>query len=410
VDDREANQEQHLKRALSTPMLSLYGAGTIVGAGIYVLIGEVAGEAGYWTPVAFLVAALVASVTGAVYAELSSRHPGAGGPVAYSNAAFGLSWLAVGIGWAIVATGVVSSATILSGFVGYLGIFVDLPDWLVITVLALVLGGVAAAGVKESAWLMAITTTAGVVGLILVMVAGYGSGGSLGDTFGEAASITDMATVTAILAAAFLAFYAFIGFEDLVHMSEEAREPRKGLPRAIVIALAVSAVLYVLTAVAALLLVSPDELSGATAPLVTTVEAAGWPGWPLGILSLMVIVNGAMAQIIMATRVIYSLRKWGGAPDWLGRPHPRTGTPIFGTVVVTATLLGLAIAVPLKSLASITSFIMLAVFFISNLSLIVLERRKSDAPFDVPTWLPYLGAALCVGLAAAQLLLPGGGE
>lgn len=409
MSDAPDDDPARLRRSLGTPLLALYGAGTIVGAGIYVLIGEVVGAAGYWAPLAFLIAALVAGVTGFVYAELSSRHPGAGGPVAYSSAAFGRRWLATAIGWAIVATGLVSAGTILSGFVGYLGFFLDLPRWLVIVALALALGGIAAAGVRQSAWFMAVTTTAGVIGLVMIMIAGFGEIENAGERFGEAASLADFATISAILSASFLAFYAFIGFEDLVHMSEEAKQPTRDLPRAIVIALVVSGILYVLTASAALLLLEPDGFTDAAAPLVEAIGAAGWPQWPLGILSLLVIVNGAMAQIIMATRVIYSLSRDGGAPRWLGRANRRTGTPLIATAAVTATVIVLALTVPLESLASVTSIIMLAIFFVSNIALIVLERRNPDAPFDVPNWVPWLGATLCVILVAGRFVLNTGG-
>lgn len=409
MTDANNAESAKLRRSLGIPLLTLYGAGTIVGAGIYVLIGEVVGTAGYWAPLAFLIAALVAGVTGFVYAELSSRQPGAGGPVAYASAAFGKRRLAIGIGWAIVATGLVSSGTILSGFVGYLGFFVELPRWLVIAALGLALGGIAAAGVRQSAWFMAITTTAGIVGLVLIMIAGLGEIDSAAEKFGEAASISDLATISAILSASFLAFYAFIGFEDLVHMSEEAKRPTHDLPRAIVIALVVSGVLYVLTASAALLLLEPDDFTDAAAPLVEAIGAAGWPQWPLGVLSLLVIVNGAMAQIIMATRVIYSLGRQGGAPRWLSRADRRTGTPLIATAIVTVTIIALALTVPLESLASMTSIIMLAIFFVSNLSLIVLEKRNPDAPFNVPRWVPYLGAALCVVLVAGRFALGEGG-
>ena len=394
-----------LKRTLGAPMLSIYGAGTIVGAGIYVLIGEVAGTAGYWTPLAFLIAALVAGVTGFVYAELASRTPGAGGPVAYSNAAFGIRWIAIVIGWAIVVTGLVSGATIISGFTGYLGFFVEVPRWLVITITALVLGGIAGAGVRQSAWFMAVTTTAGIAGLVFVIVAGAANISELPVRFAEAAPISDITTISAIMAAAFLAFYAFIGFEDLVHMREEARRPERDLPIAIIVALAVSAFLYIATSIAALLLVGPESLAGATAPLVEAVGAAGWPQWPLGLASLAIIINGALAQIIMSSRVLYSLGKRGGAPQWLAAPNARTGTPLVATGLVTVIIITLAGLVSLSSLAGATSLIMLAIFFISNLSLIVLDRRKSEAPFNVPRWLPWLGAALCVALVAGQFVI-----
>ena len=136
-----------LARTLTLPMLTMYGLGTMVGAGIYVLIGEVAGRAGLYAPMSFLVAALIAGFTGLSYAELSSHLPQSAGEAAYVRHAFNRRSLATLAGLAVVATGVVSSATIANGFVGYLAVFMDAPAWLVICVFVVVLGVVAGWGI-----------------------------------------------------------------------------------------------------------------------------------------------------------------------------------------------------------------------------------------------------------------------
>lgn len=402
-----------LDRTLNAPMLAIYGAGTILGAGIYVLIGKIAGAAGYWLPLAFGLAAVVAAVNGLVYAELSTRSPDAGGPSDYVRKAFDRQWMAVLVGWMIVATGVVSAATIANGFAGYFGEFVDLPGWLVKGVLIAVLGGIAVAGAKESAWFMAATTTLGVLGLLWVMYLGYIDDGAAREGWSYAESLpslTDMSVATGVLTATFLAVYAFIGFEDIVHVAEEVREPRRAIPFAIVVALVVSAVLYVGVSIAALRVVEPETLAESAAPLVEVNRAAGYPDWPLVTLSLWIILNGALAQIVMATRVVYSMGRSGGAPGWLARIHERTGTPMVATVVATAVIIALAIGFPLQTLASATSLIMLLVFAASNAALIVLERREAQAPFDVPVFLPWIGLVLSLGLIVANFVVKGGGH
>lgn len=400
-----------LQKNVGTKMLSIYGAGTILGAGIYVLIGEIAGAAGWWLPLAFLCAAFAAGVNGLVYAELCTRSPGAGGPSEYVDRAFDRRWLSVLIGWMIVATGVVSAATIANGFAGYLAQFVDWPHWVVKLGLLALLGGVAAAGVRESAWFMAITTTLGLLGLLWVMYLGYfDAGGSEGWSrlTSELPSLADAAVLTGVLGATFLAVYAFIGFEDIVHVAEETEDPQHSIPIAIVFALVVSAVLYVGVAIAALMVVSPEQLAGSQAPLVVVNRAAGYPDWPLVTLSLWIIMNGALAQIIMATRVIYSLGRNDAAPELMSRVNEKTSTPLIGTVVVTAVIIGLAIGFPLKTLASATSLIMLLIFAASNASLIVLEKREPDAPFDIPRFVPWVGLLVCAALIIGNFTVGGG--
>ena len=400
-----------LTRELGTGLLTIYGAGTILGAGIYVLIGEIAGIAGYWAPLAFLLAASVAMINGMAYAELSTRLPRAGGPTAYVSTAFDLRWLSVSIGWAIVATGVVSAATITTGFAGYLSTFVAVPAPLVHTVLLATLAAVAILGTKQSAWFMATTTGLGVLGLLVVIGAAMFSPEAQPSRVLEAAPpLTDLPVLIGVASATFLAIYAFIGFEDMVHMAEEVRRPARSLPRAIGGAIGIALVLYVIVAAAALSLATPTELQAAPAPLVAAIKGAELPGWPVAMLSLWIILNGALAQIIMASRVMYDLGQRGAAPGPLARIWPRTNTPAAGTLAAAAVALALATALPLERLAAITSFIMLIIFATSNLALIRLERREPDAPFDTPVWLPWLGLVLTLVLIAATLLVPGGGE
>lgn len=400
-----------LQRTVGPYAFALYGAGTILGAGIFVLIGEIAGRAGYWTPVAFLLAAFIAGVNGMVYAELGTRHPKAGGPAAYVREALKRKWLAVIIGWLIVATGVVSSATIASGFSGYLVAFVDIPEWIPRAVLILVLAAVAAAGVKQSTWFMAVTATAGVIGLLFVWWVGFFSGeADPGRLVEEAGGLGDAALLTGVLSAIFLAIYAFIGFEDMSHVAEEVKRPGFSLPFGIGAAIAVCAVLYTLTAVAALSVLDPDELGGATAPLVEVVAATGIPTWPVTLLSLVIISSGVLAQLIMGSRVIYSLgRPDGGAggdvqgaPGWLATVNERTDTPVRATFACAAVALALALFLPLATLAAITTYVLLVVFAFANVSLIILERRRPDAPFDLPAWVPWVGLVLTLALLVGQ--------
>jgi amino acid transporter len=317
--------------------------------------GEIAGIAGYWAPLAFLLAASVAMLNGMASAELSTRLPRAGGPTAYVSTAFDLRWLSVSIGWAIIATGVVSAATITTGFAGYLSTFVDVPDPVVHTLLLTTLAIVAALGAKQSAWFMATTTGLGVLGLLVVIGAAIFNSEARPSRVLEAAPpLTDLPVLVGVASATFLAIYAFIGFEDMVHMAEEVRRPARNLPRAIAGAISIALVLYVLVAAAALSLATPTELESSPAPLVAAIEGARIPGWPVAILSVWIVLNGALAQIIMASRVLYDLGQRDAAPATLARVWSRTQTPVVGTLAA------------------------------AGVALIRLERREPDAPFDTP--------------------------
>lgn len=402
-----APRQPVLQREVGPVLLTLYGLGTILGAGIYVVIGEVAGAAGLLTPFAFVLAALVASLTALSFSELTARIPEAGGPIDYARQAFGRRGLCIAIGWGLVATGTVSGATILTGFERYASLFIDLPRAWTLVAVTLALGGIAIAGMRESAWFMAVTTLLGMAGLGYVVWVAAPDMGDAPVRLAESLGGLEFGMIAGLFLGAFLALYSFIGFEDMSNLAEEVHDVKRSMPRAIVSAVVISLVVYALVAVAATSVLSPDDLAAARAPLVAVVEATGHPGVPLGLISLFIIVNGALGQIIMATRLLMDMgRDRSGAPPAFGRVHPRTRTPVIATLVVTGTILALALLLPLATLANLTSAIMLAVFVTVNGSLIVLKRRgqPEDVP-NVPRWIPWAGLVLSTGALVTQGIL-----
>ena len=399
-----------LKRSLSLPLITLYGLGTIIGAGIYVLIGKVAGQAGIYAPVAFIVAAFIAGVTAFSYAELVARYPRSAAEAVYVEAAFGQRWLAGLAGWAVVAVGVVSSATIANGFVGYLHIFIEIPDWLAISGLVLVLGALAVWGISESAWTAAVITVIEVLGLLIVLLAAGDNLASLPQRLPELLPPLQLGPWIGIALGAFLAFYAFIGFEDMVNVAEEVKEPRRNIPLGIILALFISSALYLLIALVAVLSLPVAELSASNAPLADLVAGAGWSPLSIGIISLFAAVNGILVQMIMASRMAYGMALQNTAPAVFARIHPRSRTPIYATVFVTAIVLVFALWLPLVTLAEITSFITLLLFALMNASLWWLKRRQPQPEGIViyPVWLPVFGFLICIGLLLVQLVWSGG--
>jgi amino acid transporter len=400
-----------LKRDLSPPLLILVALGTTLGAGIYVVIGEIIGSAGYWAPVSFLASCLVALITGASFAELAGRNPSAGGPVAWADDAFGRKWLAIAVGWGIVTIGIVSAATISTGFVSYIGEFTQWSKWWILPVVVGIPTAIAVAGVKESALVMALTTIAGLIGLLLVL---WQAGGTIVEwpeklASGEGGGKSGVAL--GIFIGAFLAFYAFIGFEDIVHLGEETRDAHRIVPLAIFATLGVALVFYVLIALAAVTTVAPQELAKSKVPLVAVVEAAGMNGLVIGILGLITIADGLFAQLIMVSRTIYDLgERRNGAPKIISSLWPLTKTPAVATVLAGSLILALALFFPTRTLASATSTVILIVFAIANIALIRLKGKRpaSKGRFQVPTFVPYLGAASCLLLLLVQPFAGGG--
>lgn len=405
VDESNVN----LKRGISLPLLTLYGLGTILGAGVYVLIGKVAAVAGFHAPLAFLLAALLAGLSGCSYAALSSRYPRSAGESAYVQAAFSWPLLSQLIGWMVVATGLVSAATIARGFVGYFNVFFSLSSFWTISLLVVVLATLACWGVMQSVWAAAVITLLELAGLILVVVVASDSLMQLPENWGKLlpAAGAESGVYLAILSGAFLAFYAFIGFEDMVNMAEEVRQPQRTLPRAIIAALLISSVLYILIAIVAVLALPLAQLQQSDAPMTEILaNYSKRAAVVISVISLVAVVNGALVQMIMGARVLYGMARQNLAPAILGRVHARWQTPVIATLLISACIWGFAIALPLLTLAKATSFIIIAVFMTVNLALIKVLLSEQMAPPDVmtvPVAVPVLASLMSAVFLWAQI-------
>ncbi|QDV16228.1 putative amino acid permease YhdG [Gimesia panareensis] len=389
-----------LKRSISLWKIVLYGVGTMLGAGIYVLISKIAGSAGMYVPLAFLISAIIVSFSAFSYAELSSRLPVSAGEVAYVHAAFNRKSLSVLVGLAVLTTGIVSAATISRGFVGYLNEFVEVNSAAVITVLVLSVGLLAAFGVDAAVGAVVAITFVELTGVLLVIAGGADELVTVPLRFTEFVPPFEVGTWMTILFASFLAFYAYIGFEDMVNMAEEVTDVERTMPRAIVLALAITTTLYILVSLVAVLTLPMEQLIHSQAPFTDIVREHGLvPPWLISAISLVAVLNGVMVQVVMASRILYGMGRQGIAPGLLGNVHPRTQTPLWATGIATVTVLVLALGFPIESLARGTSFVMLCVFTMVNAALIKLKRSpESDDPTLIryPLFVPVLGAILSV--------------
>lgn len=401
-----ASGKVKLRRSLSLPLVTFYGLGTILGAGIYVLVGKVAGMAGMHAPLSFVLAAIPAGLSAFTYMELSSRYPLAGGAAVYTQQGFGLRWLSILVGFLIVASGLVSAATISRGFAGYFRVFFDLPDTWIIVAVVIALCLLAAWGIAESVTAALVATVVEIGGLLLIIVVASASIGTLPQRLPELLPPAELAAWPGIFLGGFLAYYAFIGFEDMVTVAEEVKEPQRTLPRAILLAIVISTLLYLAVSVAAVLALPPDELSASRAPLALVFErSTGASPKVMAAISLFAVINGALIQVIMAARVLYGMSREGWLPEAIGKVHPRTQTPVLATVLASLVVLVLALAFPLVTLAKVTSFAILAVFAIIGVALIRVKRAGPAAPgvYTVPYWVPFGGVATAIVLLGFQI-------
>lgn len=406
-NDRVATPDiPQLKRSLSLPILSFYGIGTILGAGIYVLVGKVAGVAGMAAPFAFLLAGTLVLFSAFSYAELSSRFPKSAGEAIYVEEGLGLAPLAMAVGLLIVSIGVVSTATLVHGFVGYLQVFLPWPDTAIIVTLTLGMAALVGWGIRQSALVASLMTLAELFGLLLVLWVARDAFGDLPARAGELLPGPDPTVAAGILAGSFIAFYAFIGFEDIVNVAEEVAEPERNLPRAIFIAWLVTGLLYLAVSTVAVLAMVPTELAASDAPLALLYERlTGKAPVVLTVISLVSVVNGALIQLIMASRVLYGMSRRGWLPACLGRVNRHTHTPLLATALITGAILVMALWLPLVSLAKLSSLITLTVFTLVNLSLWRVKRRQPAASgWSAPYWVPVAGFFVTLTFAVYQLL------
>lgn len=390
-------QLQQLRRNISMPMLLFYGLGNILGAGIYVLIAEVANIAGIYAPFSFLVALIIVSFTALSYAELSSRYPDAAGVALYVKKGLGSTPLSVVVGLTIALAALISAATIARGFTGYLAELAALPEWLSLIGLIAVLGLIAIWGIGESVAIAVSMTFIEIGGLLLIIWIGMPALPTLAERANEFIPVMRWDVWYGIGLGGFLAFYAFLGFEDMVNIAEEVQEPSKSYPKAILIALVVATILYLSVALVSVLLLSPQQLAVTEAPFATIYEhATGKEATIITVIGLFAIINGALIQIIMASRMVYGLSKRGWLPTSFAYVSTKTRTPVVATLLVCAVTLGFALWLPLITLATLTSFLILAVFTIVNIALIRIKMHDPhpEGVYIAPIWVPVTGVVL----------------
>lgn len=398
-----AGDPSSLRRLLTLPWLVFYGLGVTVGAGIFALIGEILALAGDAAPLSFLIAGLVAAATCISYAVLVRIYPLAGGEAVFVARGLGPAW-----GWltglGVAVTGIVSSAAIALAFAGYAGTLTGIPKPVLVVAILGFLTFVAWRGVRESVTLAAIITLLEVGTLAVITFFGLPFLSRLPEPGQLLGLGNGLAGLAPVLSGALIAFFAFVGFEDIENMAEETIDPVRTLPRAIIWTLALTVVLYVALALIAVAVPNRAELTGSSAPMSVLFEnVTGASGRPISLLAAIAMVNGILVQIVMSARVLYGMANEGLLPAWFGKVDLNRHTPARATLVVSAIILVLAISFPLVRLAEVTSLVVLAVFVLVNLSLFFLGRHADDPLLRRWRFWGIVAAALCASILAFQL-------
>lgn len=384
-------------------LLTFYGLGTTVGAGIYALIGEVASTAGYFAPIAFFASSVIAGLTAASFAELSQRLPKAAAAALYVETGFGSKKFALLIGLVVAFAGLVSSAALVNAFYGYFNEIYPISRGQLVVITTVIVTAIATWGISESLKIAATVTAVELGGLLLVIWVNMDSPRLYPELVTQVP--VESGTAMSIVLAAVLAFYAYIGFEDMVDLSEEVKDVQRSMPLAIGLTLAITTVLYCVLALISVTAVPLDQLADHEAPMsLLYAQGGGNPALISGI-ALFAIVNGVLVQIIMASRVFYGLAKRHHFLAPLGQVNQTTKTPIRATLLSGLIVVLLALAGKLAGLATITAALVLTVFATVNLALWQIKKRERRQQIQrgLPISLSMLGFVCCLLLLGAQV-------
>ena len=379
-----------------------YGVGNIIGAGIYVLVGEAAGLAGGMIWLAFLIGAVIALLTGLSYAELSSMYPRAASEYVFLGRAYGNRLLAFLTEWTMLVTEMVAAAAVSVGFAGYLSNEFSVPELPTAAVLLVVVTLIAIGGVKDSLRLNTLLSLVAIGGLAIVVFAGIGKIGSV------SYSVSPYG-LSGIIGAAALVFFAYIGFDNMSNISEETREPEKTIPRGLMIAVGITTVLYILVGIATVSLAFLEGLASSDAPLAYAVSA------PLGpvaydvltVIALLTTFNTVLVLLIVSSRIIYGMARERALPSFLGRISKRTRTPMIASVIILAATLAFLPLGKVGIIAKVTSFGSLLTFALVNIALLHLRRVAPHLrrPFKAPVSIGWVSITALLGVISCMALL-----
>ncbi len=380
-----------LKRALGLFETTLVGVGIILGAGIYVLIGEVAALAGNAAWLSFALVAVLCAFTGMSYAKLAALFPKAGAEYVYVKHAFGkeLAWL---VGWFLIVGCIVGTATVAIGFANYFAAMFNTPVVLTALTLVVICCFILLLGVKESAIVEIAMTFVETLGLIAIILIGIPRLGSV--NYFELAN----AGVVGVFQGATLAFFAYIGFESIARLAEETKNPKRNIPRAILLSIAITATLYVLVAFSAISTLGWRELAKSKAPLASVAaKAFGDVAFKaLSIIALFSTANTVLAVMLTTIRLIYGMASQFALPKFLAFVSRGSRVPWTATLATTLATMAFILIKEIAVVANMTNFLVISTFALVNASLLVIQKRKTKKWLCRSNLIPLLGIITCL--------------
>ena len=386
------------KRVLGLPQVTMSGVAVIIGAGIFVLLGPATREAGGAVWLSFVFAGALSALTAFSYMELASMFPKAGSEHEFASQVFS-RWVAVVVGWSMTAALVVAAATVSLGFGRYLNEFVSVDERLAAAVLLLIMAVVSYLGMERAAWLVILLALVEIGSLIAVIVIGVPSVGNHDLLSGS---------FTGVLSAAGLVFFAFIGFDEVITLAEETRDPTWTVPRALLLALGISTLLYVGVAVSAVSVLGADALAVADRPLAAVGEKVfgGWAGSALSSAAMVSTGTTVLLVLTAGSRMFYGMAGANDLPRFLAEVRFQR-VPLNALIVTVIAALGLLLLGDLKTLASATDALIYLTFLVVNAAVVALRRTQPELrrPFRIRGaigWVPVL-AFIAVVVVAREL-------
>lgn len=400
TSDAPADEPRGLKRTLGLGQITASGVGIIIGAGIYVLLGAATAEAGSAVWVAFLIAGLLSALTALSYAELAAMFPNAGAEYDYTRRV-APKWVAFVVGWIMILGLVIAAAAVSLGFASYLRYFVDIPQRLGAWGLLLLVAAVALAGIEQSARITVVLSLVQVGGLVAIVAIGLPHVGEQ--------NLTEGSSTAGVITAAALVFFAFVGFDEVITLAEETTDPARTVPRALLLALGLSTVLYVAVAISSVSVLGPTTLGASEQPLADVVaEAIGSVSADVvAVVAMVATTNTTLLAVTAASRLQYGMADTGALPPLFGRLNSRQAprAAIAASALVAAMFVAFG---DLALVASVTDFSVYLVFIAVNLTVILLRfwQPKRRRPFEIRGTIGKVPVTAVLALAAIGLLLP----
>ncbi len=389
-----------LERSLTLWQITLMGIGVILGAGIYVVIGEAAGLTGNSVWMSFIIGAIVATFSGLSYAELSSRFPKAGAEYVYVENSFGtrIAWIA---GWLVISGSVIGGATVSIGFSRYFSALFNTPIILISIIVLIIIGIILIIGVQETASLTIFFTIVEAIGLIIIIIIGL-------PYLGKVNYFEMTNGIKGLIEGGILIFFSYIGFQGIARLAEETKNPEKNIPKAIIYSLTITTIIYILVAISTVSIVPLPELAESKGPLALVASYVLGENsiFILSIIALFSTFNTALVMLLSGSRLIFGISERKAIPKIFTSVLKRFKTPWLAIIAVIFSSSIFLFLEDLKTVANLTNFTIFMVFIIINSSVIYFRYKKPlKGGFKVPISIGKLPVLPLLGIITSIFMI-----